>query len=146
MEKAEVLNAAFFSAWFSLVRSVFWPPRSLSLVAEPVGMKHYLLYLLSAELLSCPPPLKRAQTHVRGGGARLSSFSLWAAVSILDLISPGDVGNFTKAKQRFVHKTWAANFALEVGLKGSICSHWLSMAIVCLTPWGLKCPPSPGQG
>lgn len=49
------------------------------------------------------------------------SFSLWAAVCILDLISPGDAENFTKAKQRFVRKTRAANFALEVGLKGSIC-------------------------
>lgn len=49
------------------------------------------------------------------------SFSLWAAACILDLISPVDAENFTKAKQRFVHKTRAANFALEVGLKGSIC-------------------------
>lgn len=120
MEKAKVPSASF-SSWLSLVRSVFWLPRFLSLVAEPGGRKHHLLDPSSTALLCCPSSLKRAQTHARSGGIP-SSFSLWAAASSLDLISPGDVGNFTKAKQRFVHNTRAASFALEVGMNGCICS------------------------
>lgn len=133
----------FFSSWFSLVRSVFWPPRYLSLAAEPVGTKRYLRYPSLSFLCRAPflPTLSEKGTNPcwEGGPFVL----LWAAACMSDLISLGDVGNFTKAKQRFAHKPRAVESALEVRLPSSRC---LSMVIVCLTPLGTKTLPPPIWG